>query len=202
MQLLKSVFFVFIVAFVAGCSAAKGPIKAYDTNAAIDKESLSAIFLPPEIELLEVNGSQMETPFIETGYNEIHIPPGKHQLAVKYSAYWGDAVSGSMVKSDPVVMELNIAPKSTYYLKYKQPKDQWEALQIAGTFLPWIEDASGKKIKVIDNMSGGGMLTSSVRSASGQNAMPGHAPLENLKFWWKKASYKDKKEFETWMGNN
>lgn len=202
MQVLKIIFYLFAATFIVGCTAASGPIKAYGKNVTVDKESLSIIYLPPDIELLEVDGMEIDTPFIEEGHNEVHIPPGMHQVAVKYAANWGDATSGGMVKSAPVVLGVNIAPKSSYYIKFNKPKDQWQAEHLANSFAPWMENASGKKLKIVKNLRGGNKLTSGNKSMTGQPSMSGKAPLEKLKFWWKKASFKEKKAFESWMGGN
>lgn len=193
--------FLFLAIFIAGCGAS-GPIKGYGENTAVDKETLSIIYLPPEIELLEVNGMETDTPFIEEGHNEIHIPPGNHQVALKYAVFWGDGTSGSMVKSASVVLGLNIAPKSSYYIKFKRPKDQWQADQLAANFAPWMEDASGKKVKIINNLAGGNQLTSGQGASPGQQFMSGNTPLLKLKYWWKNASFKEKKDFESWMNGN
>lgn len=199
MRVLKLFFVLFMAIFIAGCAGANGPVKAYDESVAIDKASLSTIYLPPEIELLEVDGMEMETPFIDAGYNEVKIPPGNHQLAVKYAVFWGDPTSGSMVNSEPVVLGLTIAPKSSYYIRLNKPKDQWEAEHLANTFAPWMEDASGKKVKIVNNLQ---LLTSGKQSKTGQQFMSGNTPLDKLKFWWKNAGYKEKKAFEKWMGSN
>lgn len=200
MRVLKLFLFLFIAIFIAGCAGVSGPIKGYDENLAVDKETLSTIYLPPEIEFLEVDGMEMKTPFIEEGYNEVYIPPGDHQVALKYTAYWGDASSGSIVNSKPVVLGLSIAPKSSYYIRFKKPKDQWEAQHLADNFTPWMENASGKKVKIVNNLAGGRLLTSGTPSKTGQPS--GKGSLQKLKFWWRNASYKDKKAFEKWMGNN
>lgn len=202
MRVLKLFLFFFMSIFIAGCAGVSGPIKGYNENLAVDKETLSTIYLPPEIEFLEVDGMEMKTPFIEEGYNEVHIPPGNHQVAVKYVAYWGDASTGSMVNSEPVVLGLSIAPKSTYYFRFKKSEDQWDAQNMADNFVPWLEDASGKKVKNVNNLAGGRLLTSGKPSMTGQQFTSGNTPLDKLKFWWKNAGYKEKKTFEKWMGNN
>jgi len=196
MGILRLGFYVCVVIFVAGCATAEGPIKAYDETTVVDKQSLAIIYLPPEIELLEVDGIETNTPYIEEGRNEVHITPGNHQLAVKYSSYWGDTSSGSMVRSAPVVLGINVSAKSIYSMKFKKPKDQWQAEHLANSFAPWLEDASGKKVEVINTLPGGNRLTG-VNSSMG-----GNTPLQKLKFWWKNASFKDKKAFEKWMLEN
>lgn len=81
MRLIKIIFLLHVFVALTACTAS-GPIKAYDDKTLIDKSALSIIYLPPEIEILEADGVELDTPYIESGYNEVHLSPGEHQVAV------------------------------------------------------------------------------------------------------------------------
>ncbi len=195
MKMLTVPFYLSMIVFVTACSTTNVPIMTYDEALVLDRENVSVIYFPAEIELLEVDGQEIKTPFIAEGYHEVRILAGKHQLALKYVAFWGDATSGSIVSSKPVVFGLDITPKSTYFIKYAKPRGQWQAEHLANTFAPWVETASGKKVTTVhDKVSGKKRMTQPLKSVN--------TPLQKLKFWWKNASFKEKKQFEGWMGNN
>jgi len=200
--LLKSFFYFFVSIFMVACATADGPIMAYDEASGLDKSSLSTIYLPASIELIEVDGMVIKTPFITKGHNVVSIPAGSHQLALKYVAFWGDALSGSMVRSKPVVLTMDIAPKSEYFVRFKQPQDQWQAEHLANVFTPWLEDAVGNKVKTVQHRTTNKRLTQQDNSSRNEPSAPGKEPLQNLQYWWGKASYKDKKAFENWMGDH
>lgn len=204
MNFFKILFPGLLLSALAGCTVASGPIKAYPSDAAVDPTQLSILYLPPEVELLEADGMETATPYITSGYNEVHLLPGRHQLAVKYVEFWGDADSGSMVKSAPVIFSLVTVPKAKYYLKYKKPGDQWEAQAMAGKFSPWLEDEQGARYNIKQIRYGTKALTSgspSMTTAAAPYA-DGGSPLDKLKYWWKQAGYKEKKAFEQWMNAN
>ncbi len=204
--LLVNIFKLYCYFFTAilftGCATANDPINVYDENLVLDKKMLSIIYVPADIEVLEVDGMQIKPPFIEQGYNTVVISAGSHRLTVKYVALWGDATSGSIVSSKPVVLSFDIAPKSTYYIKFNIPKDPWQAEHLANIFAPWMEDASGKKVKTVNHQAAKKLPISASKSMMKQALTPGDSSLDKLKFWWKSASFKEKKAFENWMGEN
>ena len=200
MKYMKFLLGAFILT-LQGCGTG-GPIIGYDESSSVNKESLSIIYLPPEIDMLEIDGTKKDSPFIESGYNEVHVTPGQHQIAVRYMKFWGDNTSGNIIKSKPVVLSLHISPKSKYYVKYKIPEDGWQAVELSNKFSPWVEDASGSKLTDVRKLVGGSMLTSSAEMNKPSHLPKGTSPLENLKYWWKQAGYNDKKLFEKWMSKN
>lgn len=201
MYSIKLIFQLFLLFTLSAC-AAEGPIKAYDEKAVTDTVSLSFLYLPPEIELIEVDGKSFDTPLITAGYNEVHLLPGRHQIAVKYLKFWGDATAGSLVASKPVIFDLNVQAKAKYYLKYDQPKDELAAQSMVQKFSPWLADQHGVKVQVASGQHGTKTLTSGNNAGSASNAPTGDIPLEQLKYWWKSASFKEKKAFESWMNQN
>jgi len=198
MRLIKVILYIYIFTVLGACSA-QGPIKAYDEKTVIDRSGFSILYLPPEIEIIEADGIQLDTPYIETGYNEVHIPPGEHQVAVKYAKYWGDASSGSLVASKPVIFRFKLKEKSKYYMKYKKPEDQWGAQHMVSRFSPWVEEASGSKLKTTVSHFGMQSLTSTNNTAGAKQAVTAKQPLERLKFWWENANYKEKEAFRNWL---
>lgn len=200
MQLFK-IFFIWFAAVIllTGCGATTGPIKAYDEGTQADTGNIGILYLPAEIELLEIDGKEVSSPYIQTGYNEVHFLPGKHALAVKYVQYWGDQISGGMVRSDPVIFKFEIKDKEQYYLRFEKPKDQWEALKIAKRFNPWLEarNAPGKTVKSEQMFDKS--LTSSNFANLSDNQKAATRPLNELKFWWTKASHDEKQEFQKWL---
>lgn len=184
---------------LAGCVAADGPIKTYDEKSVKDTSKISILYLPPAVDIVEVDGEEYETPFIEQGFNEVHLLPGQHILSVKYVQYWGDVTSGNLVKSSPVIFNLNTKGNEKLYLKYDIPKDEWQAQRLAGRFKPWIENKDNKGTKV----KGSQYYSRDSSSDKGMTALGNKVvlknPLTELKFWWEQASYDEKQIFKKWL---
>lgn len=188
-----------LIAVLAGCGASSGPIKLYDESEIQNTSNIAIIYLPPEIELIEADGQELDTPYIETGYNEVHLLPGKHVLAVKYVKFWGDEISGSMVRSGPVLFNIQIKGRERLYMNFDRPKDHWSAQGMAKRFQPWLEDKAGKKRDIKGSQFYSGSLTLPNSAAGSNKAMSAKEPLSELKFWWDKASYDEKEAFKKWL---
>ena len=201
MNSIKLISQLFVLFILSAC-AAQGPIKAYDEKAVTDTTNLSILYLPPEIELVEADGKAFDTPLVESGYNEVHFMPGHHEIAVKYVKFWGDPTSGSLLASKPVIFSVDLQAKSKHYIKFDKPADQWAAQSLVNKFSPWIEDANGVKMQVVAGRYGTKTLTNGKGSAMSTAPKGSDTPLEHLKFWWKNASFKEKKAFEGWMNQN
>ena len=198
MYYVKKIFPVFLLLLLGACGA-QGPIKVYDEKATSDLTNISIIYLPPEIELVEADGMAFDTPYIETGLNEIHLLPGHHELALKYEKYWGTPPSGSLASTKPVVVSFELTKKSGYYLKYSKPEDQWAALAMMDKFSPWLEDKNGVKLKVAVTHAGGTSLTNVNKTVTARQFVEGNNPLEKLKFWWKNSSREEQEAFKKWL---
>lgn len=199
MQVYRRLIFSFVVVSLAGCFGSSGPVKTYDEATVKDTSKVSILYLPPAIELLEVNGMEYDTPFIETGKNEVHLLPGKHVLAVKYVKFWGDETSGSMVRSEPVIFNLDLKGKEKITMEYTRAKDQWAAQAMVKRFKPWLEDAQGKKLKTKGSQFFSGSLTLTSSAAGSAKAIASKEPLSELKFWWDKATHDEKQNFKKWL---
>lgn len=203
MKYIKMGVWGFLFSVLGACSTASGPIKAYDESAGIDPGRLARIYLPPEIDLLEVDGVEKDSPFIEQGLNEIQLLPGKHEITIKYQKYWGSEVSGSMVSSDPVTFHLDIGASESYTLKFPVVKDIWGATSMAAKFKPWLEDKKGTRLAVKQVKSGVISLRSpATATMSAEEIVSRQKPLEKLQFWWKLADKKDRKAFRRWIVEN
>ncbi|MDH5408065.1 MAG: DUF2057 domain-containing protein [Gammaproteobacteria bacterium] len=203
MNILKITISTVLLAMIAGCSGS-GPMKAYDEATVTDKNQLAIIYLPPDLEVEEVNGIKQDTPFIETGFNEVHVLPGKHNIVLAYERFWGDAASGHLVSSKPVTLTLDVNAGQKYVIKFKVPKDQWDATLLVSNFRPWVETKSGQKIATKSTI--GKVINASTDKTSGSSSglsaeeiVARQKPLEKLKFWWKLADKDDRKAFQKWL---
>jgi len=203
MRQAKIIIFLASIAMLISCSAS-GPIKAYDEGAVKDKNQLAIIYVPPELEVEDVDGVAKNTPFIESGYNEIHLLPGQHDVTVSYERFWGDAASGNMVSSKPVTLSLQVEAGLEYVIKIKTPQDQWQAEQLATNFKPWIESKSGQKLAIKRKKYKVSQTPVEAKSTTGtglsaEEIVARQNPLEKLKFWWKLAEKKDRQAFQSWV---
>ncbi len=198
MYFIKVIFQVLIVLILGAC-AAQGPIKVYDERTKPDLSNINIIYLPPEIELLEADGMVFETPYIETGFNEVHLLPGHHEIALKYAKFWGDPSSGRMITTKPVVFSIDLTNKSKYFVRYDKPEDIWGAQALIQKFSPWIEDDKGVKLKVSATQLGTASLTNINKSVTARQFVEGNNSLEKLKFWWKNSTGGEKAAFKKWI---
>ena len=199
MQKVLKAGYLLIILGLVGCAGAGGAIKTFEESEVKDKNRIAVLYLPPAVELLEADGIEYDTPFIETGHNEVHLLPGKHVLAVKYVQFWGNEVSGNMVYSDPILFNLDVEGTETIYLNYERPKDIWAAQAIAKRFSPWLEDASGNKLAVKGSQFFSGSLTMTSSAAGSAKAIASKEPLSELKFWWERATYDEREAFKKWL---
>lgn len=203
MLAVKRVISLLLITIIAGCSSS-GPMKAYDEAAVTDKSQLAIIYIPPDLEVESVDGVEQDTPFIETGFNEVHVLPGKHDIELTYERFWGGASSGYLISSNPVTITMKAEAGKKYIVKFHAPKDQWQAEMLISNLKPWVESKSGQKIATktvkgkAPNISAAKAKASS-SPLSAEEIVARQKPLEKLKFWWKLAEKKDRKAFQKWV---
>ncbi|MDH5446882.1 MAG: DUF2057 domain-containing protein [Gammaproteobacteria bacterium] len=187
---------------ISACFGTSGPIKAYDTATVQGTPKISILYLPPAIELLEIDGVEYESPYIETGFNEVHLLPGKHVVTIKYVKYWGDGTAGSMISSKPILFKLETKGGEKLTVNYTRPKDQWSAQIMVNRFKPWIENNDNKKSNIKGSQFYSGSLALTGRSSGVEGGVKTREPLSELKFWWDKATYAEKEEFKKWLDSD
>ena len=225
-RIIKAGFFGCILLLGVACSTASGPIRTFEPAGVNNAQPISRIYLPPDIEVLAIDGIEVKTPFIIDGFNEVQLLPGQHKVAVAYEKLWGDATSSAMVKSQAAILELEVTQQQDYFLKFPIPTDVSEAEALSKNFRPWLETSDRKhavqtkmnvsETSMIGRLSGssqasvatgGGVvnLTRQDKLSPGNSTMSAEEivarqnPLDRLKFWWKLADKKDKTAFQHWL---
>jgi len=219
----RSYFLVCILLVTTACSTASGPIRTFAAEDVKDPGQISRVYLPPEIEILAVDGFEVKAPYIAEGFNELQLLPGKHKIAVFYKKLWGDAASGYIVKTQAAILELEVTKQQDYFLKFPVPASLAEAEALKSNFRPWLETSGQKRVattkRTVDTSfmayvsgssnasiaTGGGVMNltrpddvpSSTMSA--EEIVARQKPIERLKFWWKLADKKDKAAFQHWL---
>ncbi|MDH5181539.1 MAG: DUF2057 domain-containing protein [Gammaproteobacteria bacterium] len=203
MRFYKYMLGMVLLPLLVACGAtATGPIKGYDSSTSVDTAQLARIYLPPEIEVLDVDGEVKSTPYITEGMNEVHLLPGEHEMTVKYVKYWGDDVSGSLVRSDDVTLRFTVAASGEYVLKFPQVKDNLSASLMVKKFSPVLEDKQGGRLAARKMHNRGQRISQPPNEESSLDAadiVAKQKPLEKLQFWWKLADKEERKAFQRWV---
>lgn len=219
----------FLLLLLAGITlqacAPTGPVKFYE-GANRPDDQIAKVMVPGPITVKSIDGRPVKVPSKESGFYELHLPPGKHLVAFKYELYWGSEVSGLMVKSSLVAVDNNFEAGKVYELTYPRPENEDQAFAMSQEFSANLVDRqTGEKTAsyAIDSADTAMLAFSKQTPASGPSAatspaqgsaasstpVTGALPdadqaaredaVKRLKFWWLMASEAERKEFQKWM---
>lgn len=132
-----------IIFTAAACASPVKPVQVYPGPARPDSE-VAKVLVPPELEILTVDGEDIEVPFADISDYELRLLPGSHELVMVYQKLWNDEATGKLVVSDAVGVQLDAKAASSYQLEYERPRNMDAAEQSARDF----------KVTLVDPISG------------------------------------------------
>lgn len=161
---------------------------------------------------------------------EVDVPAGQHQLVVRYYQTLHTGGDINIVKSEPIIIDLDVAKDANLELKapYIRQKDKAEAYSEKPTF-KIVNAGNGKDVdfkvsmlptqsgfqplrnyrEEIKEFTGVGVATQAASSNQSYSA-PAPAPksvteaneYQMLQFWFNKADEQTRKDFRIWMVDN
>ena len=75
-----------------------GPLRFY-SGPPQPKNQLATVVVPAAITVQSIDGKEVDSPSKVSGSYEVQLPPGHHLIDFRYMLYWGDSVTGMLVKS-------------------------------------------------------------------------------------------------------
>ena len=225
MNIQRAYFLCFFIVILQACSVS-GPVHFYPGEP-LGKNETALLQVPGPISLTKIDGKEIDVPSKEDGFYEIYLLPGLHRIEFKYELYWGDQVSGMIVKSEKVGIETPLRAGMKYKLLYPEPNDAEEAYAMATNFeANLLEIETGRKVisRTLEELNLKGVKTTLVSSKSDTpqpketSTPPAPAPTDitpppgidadtaaredvvrRLKFWWLMADEQERKQFEQWL---
>jgi len=203
-----------------------GPVHFYSGQPRHNSET-ARLQIPGPITVKKIDGKKVDVPSIDDGFYEIYLLPGIHRIDFKYEQYWGDNISGMLMKSDVVGVETRFFAGMNYELTYPVPNSEEEADEIASQFkAKLLEKKTGRQVASrstaeLDEFR----IKTPIIYSSGNATQPkvNHAPItksiggvtvptninadtavredtvKRMKFWWLMANEEERKRFKEWM---
>lgn len=211
-------FLVLILsAFLYACSAT-GPVRFY-SGPQKPKAQLAIITVPAALAVDSIDGKPVDSPSKLSGTYEVELEPGFHLIDFRYYKFWGDNLTGMMIKSSPTGVDANFEAGHNYTIRYKKPQDYSEAQNFLSDFNAQLVDlSSGKTYNsyVVDDLSAAlasarakhqtvSSQADNTANAESHTGMPDAKtattgnPVKHLKFWWLMANPQQRKAFMDWM---
>jgi uncharacterized protein YccT (UPF0319 family) len=169
-------FWAITGAIILTASACASPVKSvqvYPGPARPDTE-VAKVLVPPELEILTVDGEDIEVPFADVSDYELRLLPGPHELVMVYQKLWGNEAQAKLVVSDAVGVQLDAKAASSYQLEYEHPRNVDAAEQSARDFKVWVVDpATGQRTESYFVESYGPPLNRALRNVFSKGDKPG-----------------------------
>ena len=156
----------------------------------------AVIVLPEEFELLELNQQPVSDTRLRfrTGNLDLRLPSGEHTFVLQYKAFWEvDDDNHDTLTSAPITFKLNLAPQETIQFQFpalKQYEDAIMFTQNPNLFLVSNRQKVEGSYGVKDNAL--------ILTKDELPTVTTYPNLEQLKFWWNRATYYEKTEFLNW----
>ncbi|NGP54205.1 DUF2057 family protein [Thioalkalivibrio sp. XN8] len=144
MQRSLSLALMLLAVLFAGC--ASGPIVLHDN--AVPADEVATLVLPEQLEVARVNGVEIEgaSGMLTSGDRTLELAPGRYEILAFYRELWALGEQHEILRSDPVLFELEAAAGGRYRMDYQRPENLESARGLAADFHGWIEDlAAGER---------------------------------------------------------
>ena len=204
---LQKALLLFIFASITACS--NKPIMLYD-DTQTKLSGTANLKLPMEFDIVYYNGKKQRfmTPY--QPLVEYHISTGRQIIGLQYSnSFPNDEHEEEIVKSATVFIQFQALPNKNYITQFDSPKDMQQAKQLANNFKPEIYNGNQIVSEFMDNYAViqeddiFSMLNKQKREGEISRELPQEeTPLAKLKYWWSKASSKERETFSEWKNRN
>ena len=142
---------------LSACASIKDPVQVYEGAKRPDSEIVK-LLMPYELKVEQLDGKDLDTPYVPGGYYQIHLLPGEHQIMVFYEEYWGDATSGAIEISDIFNFKLTTTAGNRYIFKHTGPTDPVyaDSGDSARDINIWVKQQdTGQNTQAVNRVAGG-----------------------------------------------
>ncbi len=155
------------------------------------------ILLPEEFEVLELNGQSVSDSRLRfrSGNMDLRLPAGEHIIVFQYKAFWQlDDDNHDTLSSAPITFKVNMDKQEQFRFILPELK-HYEAAENF-TKKPIVALVSQRQ-KI--NGSVGTKDNALVLIETKTPTATQYPNLEQLKFWWNRATYYEQSEFINWQ---
>ena len=184
----------FLICLLTAC-ANLTHIRLYN-GPTLERKEEAVIVLPEAFELLELNQQVVSDTRLRfrTGNLDLRLPSGEHTFVFQYKAFWEvDDDNHDTLTSAPITFKLALAPQEKIQFELPLLKQYEDA--VAFTQNPRLFLVSNRqKVEGSYGVKDNALVLIKDESAT----ITSYPNLEQLKFWWNRATYYEKTEFLNW----
>lgn len=192
----RSIFYLFVsILFISGC-AHVSEMRLYN-GPVLDQSEEAIILLPEEFEVLELNGQSISDTRLRfrSGDMDLRLPAGEHVIVFQYKAFWQiDDDNHDTLTSAPITFKVNLVKQERISFQLINIKHYEDALE-------FIKNPTVQLVSTRQNIVGSTGVKDNelVLMDDEQPVVTQYPNLEQLKFWWNRATYYEQTEFLNWQ---
>jgi len=213
-----------LLAGLCACANVAEPVLMYVGEKRPDAE-IVRIQLPSALEVLNIDGKELEKNYVGDGFYLIEVLPGRHNIQVAYVELWGDPTSSFPATSNIFQFNILAAAGRYYEFKHNGPYDLIAAESALVSELDiWLVQVDTGQTIYADNIKVYGSIVNRVLGTAGsltkqENQIPTSAEVivsqngsaqsalaaeqiiieqdafKMLQFWWQQADVKQRNAF-------
>lgn len=188
---------VMAVLFMAlsACSSTSS-VRLY-TGPALPLTEEATVILPEAFEILEINGQAVNDMRLKfrTGNLALTIPAGEHTLVFQYKEFWQvDDDSHDTVSSGPITFKTVFSKQETVTFHYPKLSNHNQAEHFSLNPTVYLLTNTGKVAGSHTPKDNALILSTDKNTIVTQ-----YPNLNQLKFWWNRATYYEQSEFLSWQ---
>jgi uncharacterized protein YccT (UPF0319 family) len=186
---------ILLILILSGCTTVS-QIKLYN-GPSLQPQEEATIVLPEAFELLELNGQSISDTRLtfRSGDMRLTLPSGDHTLVFQYKAFWQiDDDNHDIVTSGPITFKANLEKKEV--MKFELP-----SLKIHQDAVKFSHNPSFYLVSKRQRIPASHTAKDNAFTLSKEvNPIPTqYGNLEQLKFWWNRATYYEQETFLNWQ---
>jgi uncharacterized protein YccT (UPF0319 family) len=186
---------ILLILILSGCSSVS-QIKLYNGPSLTPQEE-ATIVLPEAFELLELNGQSISNTDLtfRTGDMSLTLPSGEHTLVFQYKEFWQiDDDNHDIVTSGPITFKANFEKKEVMKFELPTLKIHQDAVKFSNNPSFYLV-SSRQKIPSSHTAKDNAFILSKEKI----HIPTQYGNLDQLKFWWNRATYYEQELFLIWQ---
>lgn len=219
--MLKSITFLCLFLFslgLTGCSGQRQVVQVGQTP------NPAYIYVPAELDVYEISGEKVSSPKLHSGHYTIKTQSGRQEFVVQYIQNWNTVDDiGQIVRWPSMSIVADLKAGKAYQLNYMRPKNYGEALALRKKPRIWLTNSSGLQVaanmlpyrkdgltpEILRERPKGKYHTQNVPAKTtmappsvdiSEPSPESEGVLQQLKYWWNRASKKERQAFWNWLG--
>lgn len=227
---IRALALLLVVGLLAGCQ--NNPVTKLYEGPERPVADVVIVQVPETLEILSINGQRPSgvSNRLVSADRVLHLAPGRYQIIAFYKDIWTPtgASTHEVLRSQPVIFDIEGRPGDGFHLEYEQPDTYQAARELAGNFSGWSRNRdSGERVTTrssdvprpglfsgvantntepAPHVAPSDTNTTAVVASSVKPAVAApvgwvkdNAYLDMLKAYWSQASQEERREFLRWI---